>query len=73
MTQDQGTKLEGLFTSNLQHLSSIDSRLVDMGSQMSLAESHLARIAENTGVSANQLKEIKELITMIKRDGLKMK
>lgn len=73
MTQDQGTKLEGLFTSNLQHLSSIDSRLVDMGSQMSLAESHLARIAENTGVSVNQLKEIKELVTIIKRDGLKMK
>ena len=33
----------------------------------------LARIAENTGVSVNQLKEIKELVTIIKRDGLKMK
>lgn len=73
MTQDQGTKLEGLLTSNLQHLSSIDTQLVDMATQMSTAETHLVRIAENTGVSAAQLKEIKEQVYAIKRDGLKMK
>lgn len=73
MTQDQGTKLEGLFTSGLQHLSAMDANIETVADRMSTAESHLARIAENTGVSAAQLKEIKEQIYAIKRDGLKMK
>lgn len=73
MTQDQGTKLEGLFTSGLQHWSAMDANLEIVTDRMSTAESHLARIAENTGVSAAQLKEIKEQVYAIKRDGLKMK
>lgn len=73
MTQDQGTKLEGLFTSNLQHLSSIDSQLLDMAAMMNTAESHLVLIAENTGVSASQLKDIKTQVDKIIRDGLKLK
>ncbi|MDO4164055.1 MAG: tape measure protein [Bacteroides sp.] len=73
MTQDQGTKLEGMFTSGLQHWSSMDSRLEDVSAKMDTAEGHLARIAENTGASATHLSEIKESILKIIRDGLKVK
>lgn len=73
MTQDQGTKLEGMFTSGLQHWSSMDERLETVADRMNLAESHLARIAENTGTSAGYLGEIKEDIRKIVRDGLKAK
>lgn len=62
MTQDQGTKLEGMFTSGLQHWSSMDDRLESVAEKMDTAEGHLARIAENTGVSAGHLGELKEVI-----------
>lgn len=73
MTQDQGTKLEGMFTSGLQHWSSIDDHLENVVEKMNVAESHLARIAENTGKSVTHLNDIKEEIRKIIRDGLKMK
>ena len=73
MTQDQGTKLEGMFTSGLQHWSSIDDQLENVVEKMNVAESHLARIAENTGMSVTHLNDIKEEIRKIIRDGLKMK
>lgn len=62
MTQDQGTKLEGMFTSGLQHWSSMDDRLESVAEKMDTAEGHLARISENTGVSAGHLGELKEVI-----------
>ena len=73
MTQDQGTKLEGMFTSGLQHWSSMDDRLESVAEKMDTAEGHLARIAENTGVSAGHLGELKEVIKKMIRDGLKVK
>ena len=73
MTQDQGTKLEGMFTSGLQHWSSMDDRLESVAEKMDTAEGHLARIAENTGVSAGHLGEIKDEIKKMIRDGLKVK
>ena len=73
MTQDQGTKLEGMFTSGLQHWSSMDDRLESVAEKMDTAENHLARIAENTGVSAGHLGELKEVIKKMIRDGLKVK
>lgn len=73
MTQDQGTKLEGMFTSGLQHWSSMDDRLESVAEKMDMAEGHLARIAENTGVSAGHLGELKEVIKKMIRDGLKVK
>ena len=73
MTQDQGTKLEGMFTSGLQHWSSMDDRLESVVEKMDTAEGHLARIAENTGVSAGHLGELKEVIKKMIRDGLKVK
>lgn len=73
MTQDQGTKLEGMFTSGLQHWSSMDDRLESVAEKMDTAEGHLARIAENTGVSAGHLGELKDVIKKMIRDGLKVK
>lgn len=73
MTQDQGTKLEGMFTGGLQHWSSMDDRLESVAEKMNTAEGHLARIAENTGVSAGHLGELKEVIKKMIRDGLKVK
>lgn len=73
MSQDQGTKLEGLFTSGLNHWVSIDEKTEDVAGRMASAEGHLAKIAENTGKSAGFLGEIKENIKRIIRDGLRMK
>lgn len=71
MSQDQGTKLEGLFTSVQNHTANMDTVLESVSDKMSIAEGHLARIAENTGASAGHLKEIKAALEIIKRDGLK--
>lgn len=73
MSQDQGTKLEGMFTSGLNHWVSIDEHTEDVAGRMASAEGHLAKIAENTGKSAGSLSEIKEDIKRIIRDGLRMK
>lgn len=73
MSQDQGTKLEGMFTSGLNHWVSIDENTEDVAGRMASAEGHLAKIAENTGKSAGFLGEIKEDVKRIIRDGLRMK
>ena len=73
MTYDQGSRLEGMFTGGLQHWSSMDDRLESVSEKMDTAEGHLARIAENTGVSAGHLGEIKDEIKKMIRDGLKVK
>ena len=73
MTQDQGTKLEGMFTGGLQHWSSIDDKMESVIDRMNTAEGHLARIDEHTGTSAGHLGEIKAEIRKIIRDGLKVK
>ena len=73
MSQEQGTKLEGLFTSGQMHWASIDEQMQDVSEQMGTAVDHLRRIEENTGNSARHLDEIKNDIRKIIRDGLKMK
>lgn len=73
MSQEQGTKLEGLFTSGQMHWASIDEQMQDVSEQMGAAVDSLRRIEENTGNSARHLGEIKEDIKKIIRDGLKMK
>lgn len=73
MIQEQGTKLEGLFTSGQMHWASIDEQMQDVSEQMGTAVDHLRRIEENTGNSARHLDEIKNDIKKIIRDGLKMK
>ncbi len=73
MTQDQGTKLEGMFTSGLQHWSSMDEKMENVSEKMNSAENHLAKIEENTGKSAEHLEKIAENMVKIIRDGLKVK
>ena len=50
MTQDQGTKLEGMFTGGLQHWSGMDDRLESVVEKMDTAEGHPARIADRAPV-----------------------
>lgn len=71
ISQDQGTKLEGLFVSVQGHVANIDRRSENVSAKLSMAESYLAKIAENTGESASKLKEIKELMEKLQRDGIK--
>lgn len=73
MSQDQATKLEGVFVSGQMHWASIDDKLTDVTRQMDEAGSHLRQIAENTGNSASALGEIKEDIKKVIRDGIKVK
>ena len=73
MNQEQGTKLEGLFVSGQMHWASIDEHTEDISETMSIAETHLARIEENTETCAKELKEIKEEVKKQNRDGIKVK
>ena len=73
MSQDQGTKLEGLFVSGQMHWTSIDDRVEDIAVRMSDAQGHLKKIEDNTGSSAASLNTIKEELKKIIRDGIKFK
>lgn len=73
MSQDQGTKLEGLFVSGQMHWASIDDRVEDIAARMSDAQGHLKKIEDNTGSSAESLKAIREEMKKITRDGIKVK
>ncbi len=73
LTQDQGTKLEGMFTAGLIHWSAIDTNLELVLDRMTMAESHLAKIEDNTGSSAASLLEIAENVLKMVRDGIKVK
>ena len=55
MSQDQGTKLEGLFVSAQIHLSSIDDNIEDVTSRWGAASDSLRKIEENTGRTADKL------------------
>lgn len=72
MSQDQGTKLDGMFTSGLQHWSSMDSELDDIGSGLGEALDRLKRIEENTE-HCQKLDDIAEDISYIKKNGIKIK
>lgn len=71
MTQEQGTKLEGLFVSAQMHLVSIDERQEDVAETMSAALGHLQKIEENTSDCKDSLDEINNNIKTIIRDGVK--
>lgn len=72
MTQDQGTKLEGLFTSGQIHWASMDSLLGRIADYWSVAADRLAQIEDNTSY-CRELKAIAEYIREIKRDGMKVR
>ena len=71
ISQDQGTKLEGLFVSVQGHVASIDTMVEDVVSKMNLAEGYLSRIADNTESTAASAEDIKGFIMQIMRDGIK--
>lgn len=72
MSQEQGTKLEGLFTSVQDHVSSIDTTVFDISRSMYEASDSLAAIVRNTGYCYH-LEQMAEDISELKRDGIKMK
>lgn len=69
ITQDQGTKLEGLMTSMQMHEASMDENLENIAEGMGAALDSLRQIKENTDV----LPLMYALWQAIKRDGLKVK
>lgn len=71
MSQDQGTKLEGIGTSIQMHTASIDEKMEDVSEKMSQAAERLRKIEENTGRTADTLDEVKDEIKKIIRDGIK--
>jgi hypothetical protein len=72
LTQEQGTKLEGLFTSVQNHTSNIDERVTHISDAMYEALDVWIQIAEYTSY-CRKLENIADDIAQIKRDGLKMK
>ena len=72
MTQDQGTKLEGLFTSGQLHWASMDNLLAKIAERWASASDCLAELVENTSY-CKHLKDISEDIKAMKRDGIKMR
>ncbi len=72
MTQDQATKLEGLFTSVQMHVAQMDVTLVDMAELFENIESAMNEIAENTAF-CRFLKPISDDIKTMIRDGVKAK
>lgn len=73
ISQDQGTKLEGLFVSAQMHLASIDQKIEDVTGKWGAASDALSRIEENTESNAKSAGEIKELLEKIARDGIRTK
>lgn len=72
MTQDQGTKLEGLFTSGQLHWASMDNLLAKIAERWASASDCLTELVENTSY-CKHLKDISEDIKAMKRDGIKMR
>lgn len=73
MSQEQGTKLEGLFVSVQMHTASIDEQIEDVSDKMTVAAERLRKIEENTGKAADKLETLSEDIKKIIRDGIKTK
>lgn len=72
MSQEQGTKLDGLFTSVQDHVSSIDTTVFDISRSMYEASDSLVAIVRNTGYCYH-LEQMAADISELKRDGIKMK
>ncbi|ERI85164.1 hypothetical protein HMPREF1981_02051 [Bacteroides pyogenes F0041] len=71
ISQEQGTKLEGLFTSAQDHLSSIDRKMNDFDAAMGRALEVLGTIAANTAY-CKLLEDVVEYFDKIERNGIKM-
>ena len=69
LTQDQGTKLEGLMTSLQMHGASADEKLDNVTASLGGCLDTLGRIAKNT----DSLPLVLALLQGLKRDGIKIK
>ena len=72
ISQDQGTKLEGLFTSVQMHEASIDENVEDVAEGLQTAVGHLRGIEENTGATTEKLDTVVELLEKFDREGIKV-
>lgn len=72
LTQEQGTKLEGLFTAGQMHWASIDKTLASASVDMRTASATLLAIKEDT-VFLRYLRPMADDIAVMLRDGLKIK
>lgn len=72
LSQEQGTKLEGIGSSIQMHTVSIDENVEDVSQKMGVALDRLAKIEENTGDTARNTREINEKLDQIIRDGIKV-
>lgn len=72
MTQEQGTKLEGLFTSVQMHVANIDEKMEYEADALHAAADKLGEIAENTAY-CKHLKDIREDIKELRTNGIKVK
>nr|DAP94162.1 MAG TPA: tail tape measure protein [Caudoviricetes sp.] len=72
MSQEQGTKLEGLFTSLQDHASGMHQLLEELKQGRSADHEIFVQIAENTAY-CKLLEDILEIMTRQDRDGFKMK
>lgn len=72
MSQDQGTKLEGMFTSGLMHWASMDQHSEDVAERMGETSDVLREIRDNTGSCKESLSDIKTGMDRILRDGVKI-
>lgn len=72
MTQDQGTKLEGLFTSGQIHWASMDDLLGKIADRWGGLLDRLGELVENTSY-CRHLADMADDIKAMRRDGLKMR
>lgn len=72
MTQDQGTKLEGLFTSGQRHWASMDELLGQIADRWGGLADRLGELVENTNY-CRKLEGIADDIKTMRRDGIKMR
>jgi hypothetical protein len=69
-SQESITRLEGLYSSMLEHEISIDGGVENIVEGMNAALTHLQRIEENTAF-CRRLNDIADDINAIKRDGIR--
>lgn len=72
ISQEQGTKLEGLFTSVQQHEANIDENVEYISDEIHACIDKLTVIADNTSY-CERLEDIAEDISTMKRDGIKLR
>ena len=72
MSQDQGTKLDGMFTAGLQHWASMDKNIGSAVDKIGGALERLKKIEENTEY-CKRLDDIAEDINYMRKNGVKMK